>query len=594
MRQKHNMQIYTCIWIFAILILIVSLSQTFGDAKVINYSGIVRGATQKLIKKELHGQPDDKLIAYLDGILHNLQTGEGKYDLIRLKDASYQSQLNDMDDIWQSIKTEIHKVRAGESQDTLYNLSEKYFTMANEMVATAQDISDHKLYSLIHIFIVYLFVTVSGFILWYKYKQKQLKKAMYTDKLTGINNYSAFEIELKQKLGKADGTYALLCLDIDDFKYLNSIYGSQIGDLLLITLAQTLLVFAGEKGCCARYGNDEFFLMCEYSNDTTEYLKEALRTNIKESIELDIYNDLSICMGIYILEKDNEIKNIIDNAGLAHKHAKKAGKGAVTAYNQELLNDLYIESKIASQMHKALSEQEFKLYLQPKFEIPSLKIVGAEALVRWHEKNGSILYPDEFIPFFEQNGFIYKLDFCMLEQVCLFIKKHHLETSDFRISVNFSRVTIHHQDFSEDLKSIILKYEVPVHCLELEITENVFNDFSESIMSMLNNLCKEGYVFSMDDFGAGYSSLNSLHTMPVDIIKIDRAFLKESHDSQNVVSIIRFIIETAHLLGKEIICEGVEVQEDAVLLDQLNCHLGQGFYVSKPVYWTAFVEKFLN
>ena len=588
------MQIYTCIWVFAILILVVSLSQTFGDAKVINYSGIVRGATQKLIKKELHGQPDDNLITYLDDILSDLQTGEGKYDLIRLNDNTYQTQLRDMDAMWKTMKEEIYNVRNGTSQDKLYDLSETYFTKANEMVATAQKISDRKLRTLIQIFVVYLLVTVSGFIFWFNYKQKQLKKAMYIDDLTGINNYSAFEIHLKEKLGKSEKAFALLCLDIDDFKYLNSIYGAQIGDSLLKIIAGTLQEFVGTSGSCARYGSDEFFFLCEYNDNTVAQFKSLLKENMRNSLELDIYNDLSLCFGIYVLQKDEDTKNIIDNANLAHKHAKKMGKGTVLCYNQKLLDQLYSESKIANRMHKALKEKEFKLFLQPKFEIPGLHIIGAEALVRWQESDGTLLYPDAFIPIFEQNGFIFELDFYMLEQVCLFIQEHSSEASDFRISVNVSRVTIHHQDFCSRLKNMIAKYRTPLSQIEFEITESVFNDLSQTTLAMLESLCKEGYLFSMDDFGAGYSSLNSLHTLPVNIIKIDRAFLKESHGSQSVVSIIRLIIETAGLLGKEVICEGVEVKEDVELLDELHCHLGQGFYVARPVYWAEFAKQYLH
>jgi diguanylate cyclase len=263
-------------------------------------------------------------------------------------------------------------------------------------------------------------------------------------------------------------------------------------------------------------------------------------------------------------------------------------------YNQKLLERLYYESKINNQTTRALQDDEFKLYLQPKFEIPSLRIVGAEALVRWHDANGNVLFPDDFIPLFEQNGFIHELDFYMLENVCKFIKDNHLENTNFRISVNFSRVTILHQDFSKELKEMIQKYNVPTHCIELEITESVFYDFSKHTIEMIHELNNEGYVFSMDDFGSGYSSLNSIHTIPVDIIKIDRKFLKESHVSKQVVSIIRLIIETAHLLGKEIICEGVELSSDVELLNELNCHLGQGYYISKPVIKEDFTTLFLT
>ncbi|MEG0275893.1 MAG: bifunctional diguanylate cyclase/phosphodiesterase [Coprobacillus sp.] len=594
MKTKNNIIIYTSIWIVAILILTFSLTQNVGDAKVINYSGIIRGATQKLIKKELHGKADDKLIVYLDDILYDLQTGNGEYGLVLFDDSLYQSQLEEMNGIWTNIKEEIYKVRDGHSNEELFNLSEDYFVKANTMVETAQEVSDKKTRDSLSVFVGYLIVTIGVFIFWYKYKQKQINKAMYIDKLTGIHNFAAFEKEAEVRIEKIDQQrYAFICLDIDRFKYLNSTYGSQIGDQLLKTIAATLQVYAGHDGCCARYGSDEFFLFCEYNEFLIDKLKLSFKENMKESIELDIYNDLTVTCGVYLIQKDESIKDMLDNVSLAHKQAKKMEKGSVLYYNQNLLNDLYYESRLTKEMYPALEHNEFKLYLQPKFDIPSLKIVGAEALVRWHNRDNKILYPDEFIPLFEQNGFIYNLDFYMLEQVCLFIKKNHLEDTHFSISVNLSRVTIHHQDFKENLKLLINKYKIPICCIELEITESSFNEFPHHIISMLNQLSEEGFVFSMDDFGAGYSSLNSIHKIPVDIIKIDRKFVTESRESPNVIQIIRLIIETAHLLNKLVVCEGVEELQDVHMLNKLDCHIGQGYYVSKPIYHTEFLEKYL-
>lgn len=594
MKSKNNMQIYTCIWIVAILILAFSLTQSFGDAKVINYSGVIRGATQKLIKKELHGDQDDVLITYLDDILYDLQTGKGKYDLVLMNDSLYQSQLKEMNIMWGNIKTEIYKVRDGQSNRNLYNLSEEYFVKANTMVATAQDVSDQKTKSSLFIFVAYLIVTIGVFLFWYRFKQRQINKALYIDKLTGINNFSAFEREVKEKLDRIDSqNYALICLDIDGFKYLNSTYGSETGDLLLKTLAWTLQMYADINGCCARYGSDEFYLLCEYNELTIDQIKISFKENMKESIELDIYNDLTITCGVYNLQKNENIKNMLDNVSLTHKQAKKMGKGSLLHYNQKLLDNLYYESRLTKEMHKALEEKKFKLYLQPKFDIPSLDIIAAEALVRWQYSDDTILYPDDFIPLFEQNGFIYDLDFHMLEQVCQFIKANHLEDTQFSISVNFSRVTIHHQDFEKNLKAIIKQYCIPIHCIELEITESAFNEFPQHIIAMLESLNKEGFIFSMDDFGAGYSSFNSIHKIPVDIIKIDRKFLTESRENQDVVQIIRLIIETAHLLDMRVICEGVEELCDIKMLDKLNCHIGQGYYISKPIYYTEFSNKYL-
>ena len=191
--------------------------------------------------------------------------------------------------------------------------------------------------------------------------------------------------------------------------------------------------------------------------------------------------------GAYRIQKDISIQDMMENALLAHKNAKTRGKGNVVWYDQNLLDKIYQEGLIINQMHRALIDGEFQMFLQPKFKIPSLEIVGAEALVRWHMSDGKILYPDEFIPLFESNGFIYDLDFSILEQACQFI--HERQLYHFIIAVNFSRVTIHHKDFYERFKGIIERYQIPVKCLEIEITESAFNDLSSTILNMLMKMC---------------------------------------------------------------------------------------------------------
>lgn len=595
MNHKHNIGIYSCIWIVAILILFVSLFQNFGDAKVINYSGVIRGATQKLVKKEMHGDKDDELITYLDDVLFDLRTGEGKFDLEKINDDSYQQQLADMNLLWENIKVEIQNVRNGKSQDRLYSLSEEYFVKADAMVGTAQYLSDEKLQFSIEIFAGYLLVTISVFFLWYRYKQRQIDKAMYTDELTGIYNFNAFEMDVVKKNEVFKNfDYALICFDIDDFKYLNQTYGYQFGDQLLKIIATSLQQFVGGTGSCARYGSDQFFLYTRDAPHIIDDLRKTLKNNVMNAIELDVYNDLTLSFGVYKVDKNDSPQTMIDNASLAHKSAKKAGKGIVTYYNQDLLDKFYNESKMIRDMHLALTNKEFMLYLQPQFEMPNLNVIGAEALVRWHKSDGAILFPDEFIPIFEQNGFIYDLDFYMLEQVCQFLNNYHLEDASFKISINFSRVTIHHKDFYNRLTKTIKDYHVPIKCLALEITESAFNEFSSYTMSILNRLHNEGYVLSMDDFGTGYSSLNSIHLLPIDILKIDKEFLHEKTRTENMVSIIKLIIEIAHVLGMKVISEGVETQNDVDLLCKLDCHIGQGYYVSKAIIKEDFADKFLK
>lgn len=591
MKQKQSMGVYTCIWVIAIIILIVSLFQNLGYAKVINYSGIVRGATQKLVKEELQGDRDDQTIAYLDNILDELQTGQGQFDLMKIDDDEYQQQLSEVKGIWNVIKDKIYEVRNGNQDNQLYELSQEYFTKANQMVATAQLISDNSLVSSIALFFIYLILTGGVFAFWYHYKQKQIQKVMYTDKLTGLHNFLAFELDLQKRLENLeDESYALLCFDIDDFKYLNTTYGYAFGDQLLQVIASSLQAFIQDKGSCARNGSDRFYALIPYYDNIIDDLKIRLKDDMKKGIDLDIIDDITFTFGGYLIDKNCLVQDILDDALLAHKNAKSTGKGYIVWYDQNLLDKLYQENLIVKQMHHGLQNREFQLYLQPKFLIPSLQVVGAEALVRWHMHDGSVLYPDDFIPLFEKNGFIYELDFDIFKQTCQFIHEYHLN-EDFPISINFSRVTIHHKDFYQHFHQIIEDYQIPTGSIEIEITESAFNDLSSSIMTMLTQLRSEGFMISMDDFGAGYSSLNLLNSMSVDVLKIDRQFLSEQESKSE--QIIQLIVELTKSLNLKVICEGVETQADVELLTKVHCPLGQGYFISKPIIKDEFAKRFL-
>lgn len=587
MKVKRNLSVYTLLWIIAVLILIFSLFQNFGYAKVINYSGIVRGATQKLVKEELNNEPDNKLILYLDEILDGLQNGSNEYQLIFIEDDYYQSQLTDMRVMWKNIKDEIMLVRSGGDKDDLYQMSQEYFDAANKMVMTVEELSNARFKLSIVIFFIYLVLSGGFFALWYFYKKKQLDKIRYTDDLTGLYNISAFELSL-EKIRKSNQEYALIYFDLDDFKYINTIYGYNIGDQILVVIANALKILV-DKELCARIGNDNFYVCLEYNDQCVEQLKDFLKKRLKEDISIEIIDETTITIGAYKIDKQDSVHDILDNALLAHKNAKKSGKGCTIWYGQSLLNQLKKENMLIKRMHHALIYEEFKLYLQPKFEIPSLNVFGAEALVRWQKEDGSFYFPDEFIPLFETNGFIHELDFYMLEQSCKFIQTYNLY-QNFSISVNFSRITIHHRTFYTDFHNIIKKYQIPNHCIEIEITESAFNELSPTIINMLINLKNEGFSILIDDFGSGYSSLNLLNTLELDEIKIDRIFLSRENGKRE--QIIGLIVDIAEALNMKVICEGIETEEDMKMLDNLNCKRGQGFYFSKPVPYEEFIQKF--
>ena len=282
----------------------------------------------------------------------------------------------------------------------------------------------------------------------------------------------------------------------------------------------------------------------------------------------------------------------MDKANMAHKNAKTEGKSMSLWYDERLLDKLNWENRLTKRMRKALGNNEFKLYLQPKYSLGDLKIRNAEALVRWEIPDEGTVCPDQFIPLFERNGSIAEIDFYILEKACAYIRKY-LDTfgTEFHISVNFSRVTIYQQRCYSTILEITDRFQIPHNCIEIEITESAFNGISEVIVQKIMNLQEEGFIISMDDFGSGYSSLNMLNKLPIQVLKLDQEFLREYGTETKAKNVISCVTELAHTLDMKVVCEGVEKQEHVDFLKKIGCDYGQGYFFSKPISEEEFRER---
>lgn len=253
--------------------------------------------------------------------------------------------------------------------------------------------------------------------------------------------------------------------------------------------------------------------------------------------------------------------------------------------------NLLIESRIENEMFTALNEKQFQVFLQPKCDITTSRVIGAEALVRWIHPTRGLIRPDLFIPLFERNGFIIKLDEYIWEETCKLISEWMKKGYPLvPVSVNVSRVHIFDPEFCDKITNLVYKYDIPFHLLELEFTESSFVANSDELYHLMSILKKRGFTLLMDDFGSGYSSLNMLKNSPVDIIKLDREFLNESSTTENGRIIINSTISMILKLKKQIIAEGVETAEQAHFLLNAGCSIAQGYYYSKPIDIPAFEE----
>lgn len=596
MRKKYQLHEYTVMWMIAVLILVALFWQNMGDAHTINYSGIVRGATQKLVKEELNGVPDDALILRLDGIIYGLQTGKGDYHLSKNNDAQFQQLLSELNHLWCDIKAEIPAVRSGSAgSGRLYELSQVHFDIADRMVTAAEDASNRKLVYSIAIYFFCLVASICLFLFINHRDQKELEKSNRTDRMTGLLNRSGFEAAATTVLARhVKNGYVAIKFDVDDFRFINDSYGHAKGDELLHALAVGLSEQMTNSLPIARIDADDFLLLAEYSETVVTDLDARLHQIVRKLSFLG-NSRLLFTFGAYRIEnKDEQIKSIMDKASTAHKTAKSVARGSVVWYDEQLLEKLRREQSFTERMHRALADGEFKLYLQPKMELTTLKVIGAEALVRWDLPGIGTVFPDAFIPLFERNGSIAELDFHMFGLACSYLREHmSTMDTDFSLSVNFSRSTLCQPAFYQTFMDIVGQYGIPHNRIEIEVTESAFNEIPESLIQMLSGLRKDGFAISMDDFGAGYSNLNLIGTLPIDIIKLDREFLRQMDLNRNMRGIITCAIELAHMLGVRIICEGVEQAEHVDFLRQAGCDYVQGYFFSKPIPQDLFTEKYL-
>ena len=425
-----------------------------------------------------------------------------------------------------------------------------------------------------------------------------IAKLAYSDDVTGGKNYNYFRRQVPELIHKHKETpYLMLRFDIMNFRYINESYGHGNADKVLKATAKEFeKVFDNTKELCVRVNSDQFVALVindsEYEDKYIRYLKgiadEANEANIRFPIRLKV--------GMYQIRKeDSNIDLMIDRANAARKSIDVTSNTLTAKYSDNIIQNMRKVDAIESEMQKSLKNGEFKIFIQPKWNIVEDRIYGGEALVRWIKKNGDMVYPSDFIPVFESNGFIENLDFYMLEQLCIKMKDMRKQEGKYRffpISINQSRVLINNPDYVNNVEKVLKRYETDVTKVQLEITENVFFDQREKMVEVVNQLKKLGLELAMDDFGSGYSSLNILKDVPFDILKIDKDFFDESIISNASTVILKKIFEMAFDLGIDVICEGVETKDQVEMLKKFGCSKVQGYYYGKPMPVDEFIEKY--
>lgn len=417
-----------------------------------------------------------------------------------------------------------------------------------------------------------------------------LKHAFY-DTLTSLPNRFLALDRLQQMIHEAKRNQQLIAvgfIDLDDFKKVNDSMGHEVGDKVLIHSANVLKTALRKHDTVARLGGDEFILLL--GDIQTHHDITAIATKLVQLFRSPFEIDeraftISLSLGIAVFPDDADSPNeLLRKADSAMYSAKQMGRNTFSFFTESMSQDLNRRLKLEEHMRSALAKQEFEVYFQPQYDLSNGFVVGAEALLRWHNEELGWISPAEFIPLAEQTGYIIELGEFVLEQALLqIVYLQTLHPTPYRIAVNLSPRQFKDPNLVNTISHMIHKYQIDTQYLELEITEGVLLTGDALVKDALFEFHQLGVIVSMDDFGTGYSSLNYLRLYPFDVVKIDQSFIFDMHTSEQVRQLVKTIITMAHNLSIKVIAEGIETQLQLDTLAALGCDLGQGYFLGKPM-----------
>lgn len=413
------------------------------------------------------------------------------------------------------------------------------------------------------------------------------------DSLTGLYSKAFFYQKVREKLQEnLDKQYCIVSTNIENFTLYNDSFGREAGDALLKESAILLQQKGGEGIIYGRYSGDRYLCLCEKEVEEEKILDFIENKNDKEFSALE---QVSIKFGVYeITDRTTSVEQMCDRALLAVESISGRYDQSVAVYDDNMREKMLREKAITDCMETALAENQFVVYYQPKVNLQDNTLAGAEALVRWINPEWGFMNPGEFIPLFEKNGFISQLDEYVWESVCRQLRQWKDQGLPIiPVSVNVSRIDIFHSHLVELFRDLIERYDLNPYYLHLEITESAYTEHSEQILETVNRLRHLGFVIEMDDFGSGYSSLNILSQMSLDVVKLDLKFIQNELARPAEKSLIEDVIKMAHKLDLTVVAEGVETRDQEKRLQIAGCDVGQGYLFSKPIPKEEF-EKMLK
>lgn len=596
-------------YLFVVLFILLALtgvtsigliSSISSYSTLINYVGIVRGASQRLVKLELCGDPDDGLLQYVDEILSELQVGHGKYGLEHPGDRDYNKCLGELAEQWDVVKGQIEAVRRGGDPVQLLGDSEELFVTANDTVFAIENYSRNRSDILIKTLFGNLVGSmVAGICVIYsviheyfalKRHSDELAYRADRDSLTGAYLYDRFLEKAQEELDKKDGAgIAFQRLDFENFRYINDVFGYSYGDSILRRYTQCLGETLREGEFMGRIVADQFLVLRRYKEkeELAALQKQAEQAFFAAERLLPEQYAITVASGFCCLEdviEDLDAKALIDRATYAQKTVKGNPDEHCAFYNEAIREKLIKENQIKKQSKAALEKHEFVVYFQPKVSPGNGTVHGAEALVRWRLPDGSVLPPGQFVPVLERSHMVRELDQYVFEETCRMLgERIRAGKPIVPISVNVSKLRLYTLDFVETYSRIKREYQIPDGYLELEFTETVAFKNLGYMAQVVKGLHENGFRCSMDDFGKGYSSMGMLKSLPFDTVKLDASFFDDGGDGEKHQVIIMSVMNLIHQLHMDVVAEGIEQRAQVEFLKSVGCDLIQGYYYYRPM-----------
>lgn len=434
-------------------------------------------------------------------------------------------------------------------------------------------------------------VTICEDITRQKETETKIHKLAYFDPLTGLPNRGMLLDRVHQALALASREQQKLCLmflDLDNFKDVNDAQGHDFGDKMLREIARRLAGTMRESDTLARFGGDEFVLLLTSvtSQESTALAAQRILSVFSNSIEIDgrqVYSSASIGLALYP-DDGLDAESLLKCADTAMYFAKNEGKSRYHFFSREMNQKITRRVALDNSLRQGLEKNEFFLHYQPKWDLKSSRMLGAEVLLRWRSPDFGLIHPSEFIALTESSGLIFDLGHWVLRSACMQAKQWATAGHpDFKVAVNISGKQLRHPDFFDIVDVVVRESGIDPRALELEFTESVIMEHAESTVDTLELLRKMGVQLSIDDFGTGYSSLNYLKNFPIDRINIDRSFVADVNQSNDAAALVEAIISMGHSLNMKVLAEGVESSEQLQFLSEFGCDEGQGYYLAQPM-----------